>query len=321
MTRPTKDNDQPHEPRGAPPEATSHQRDEAIARLEKALAEETRTSSDLRDHLAKLSTKVDQLEATFATRLADAVSRSNVAEAKLADQQTRLAVLGSGREESMRALGEARAEVRRLGMERDELRKQLSRIDGMQTATIALPDNTEEQTGIREPLPSIEDLMASLSSFAEVGAETGNGHLHLHVPTEAEAESSSQEMIAPELVFPEQYGEAESEPSSGAAHARTSRVLVFLDAEQPIKYPLYKDVMTIGRADSADIQINSDFISRVHARLVSTTFGVFIEDVDSKNGIKVNSKLAERQALQHGDVLGLGRLRFTFIDTTVGDPK
>jgi pSer/pThr/pTyr-binding forkhead associated (FHA) protein len=79
--------------------------------------------------------------------------------------------------------------------------------------------------------------------------------------------------------------------------------------------------MTIGRADSADIQINSDFISRVHARLVSTTFGVFIEDVDSKNGNKVNSKLAERQALQHGDVLGLGRLRFTFIDTTVGDPK
>jgi pSer/pThr/pTyr-binding forkhead associated (FHA) protein len=96
-------------------------------------------------------------------------------------------------------------------------------------------------------------------------------------------------------------------------------VLVFLDAKQPIKYPLYKKVMTIGRAEDADIQINGDFVSRVHARLLCTDTGVTIEDVDSKNGIKVNSKLTERQTLRHGDVLGLGRLRFTFIDTAEAD--
>ena len=94
-----------------------------------------------------------------------------------------------------------------------------------------------------------------------------------------------------------------------------SRVLVFLDAAQPIKYPLYKPVMTIGRSEKADIHVEGDFISRVHARLLSTNDGVVVEDIASKNGIKVNSKLTERQILHHGDVLGIGKLRFTFIDT------
>jgi pSer/pThr/pTyr-binding forkhead associated (FHA) protein len=127
-------------------------------------------------------------------------------------------------------------------------------------------------------------------------------------------------MIAPELVFPEEYGadqKDEPEPSSSdASHARVSRVLVFLDAPKPIKYPLYKKVMTIGRSEQADIHVPGDFISRVHARLVSTTDGILVEDVSSKNGIKVNSKHTDRQLLHHGDVLGIGRLRFTFIDTS-----
>jgi pSer/pThr/pTyr-binding forkhead associated (FHA) protein len=94
-------------------------------------------------------------------------------------------------------------------------------------------------------------------------------------------------------------------------------VLVYLDAQQPIKYPLYKPVMTIGRSEKADIYVSDDFISRVHARLLSTKDGVVVEDVASRNGIKVNSKQTERQILHHGDVLGIGKVRFTFIDTSL----
>jgi pSer/pThr/pTyr-binding forkhead associated (FHA) protein len=127
-------------------------------------------------------------------------------------------------------------------------------------------------------------------------------------------EEESQEMIAPELVFPEEFGEDARKSRSSASKA--ARVLVFLDEDMPIKYPLYKNVMTIGRSEQADIQVNGDFISRVHARLVSTENGVIVEDVDSKNGIRVNSKLTDRHPLRHGDVIGLGKLRFTFIDTS-----
>jgi pSer/pThr/pTyr-binding forkhead associated (FHA) protein len=75
-------------------------------------------------------------------------------------------------------------------------------------------------------------------------------------------------------------------------------------------------VITIGRSTSADIQIDDDFISRIHARIVSDEYRTIVEDVDSKNGIKVNSRLIARHALQHGDVIGLGKLRFTFVETS-----
>jgi pSer/pThr/pTyr-binding forkhead associated (FHA) protein len=123
-------------------------------------------------------------------------------------------------------------------------------------------------------------------------------------------------MLAPALVFPEEYAvTAESAEQKGPV----SRLLVLLDPERPIKYPLFKETMTIGRADVADIQIDNDFLSRVHARIVSTADGVSIEDVESKNGIRVNTKLATRQPLRHGDIIDLGRLRFRFIDTAAKD--
>jgi pSer/pThr/pTyr-binding forkhead associated (FHA) protein len=78
--------------------------------------------------------------------------------------------------------------------------------------------------------------------------------------------------------------------------------------------------MTIGRGDIADIRIENDFLSRLHARIVSTPAGAAIEDVESTNGIRVNSKLvATRQVLRHGDVVDLGQLRFRFIDTAADD--
>jgi hypothetical protein len=320
MAKNTNEDDRSQDPAPASVDAPSGA--DAIARLEKALAAETSVAASLRESLDALRSRVEQIEASFTQRLEEATRRSSTAEHKLVDQQQRLAALGSGREETMRLLAEARAEVARITIERDELRKQLARIDGMQSATVALTEEEEEEPAIQPALPSIEELMASLGVIEEAHAPPPGGHLQARVALD---EEESQEMIAPELVFPEEFEDKKEESSkrsgdaAAAASGPTSRVLVYLDAKQPIKYPLYKKVMTIGRAEDADIQINGDFVSRVHARLLCTDTGVTIEDVDSKNGIKVNSKLTERQTLRHGDVLGLGRLRFTFIDTAEAD--
>jgi hypothetical protein len=134
----------------------------------------------------------------------------------------------------------------------------------------------------------------------------------LHQRVESGAERP-EEMLSPEVVFPEKFA---STDKSAEHEAPASRMLVLLDTERPMKYPLYKATMTIGRGDIADIRIENDFLSRLHARIVSTANGAAIEDVESKNGIRVNTKLvATRQVLRHGDVVDLGRLRFRFIDT------
>jgi hypothetical protein len=288
----------------------------AIAQLEQALDAETRTSDSLRENLEALRTKVEQLEAGFTQRLEEAARRSSTAENKLADQQQRLVALGNGREETMRQLTETRAELARVRAERDELLKKLARVEGMQSSTVALTDQEQDEEPGINTLPSMDDLMASLGelqSGAAVATQPAGGHLLARVSLDDE---ESQEMIAPELVFPDGYDADDKEDAPLQPARPVSRVLVFLDAPQPIKYPLYKKVMTIGRSETADIHVPGDFISRVHARVVTTDSGVVIEDVASKNGIKVNSKLTNRQTLQHGDVLGIGKLRFTFIDTS-----
>jgi len=262
----------------------------------------------------------DERIANLEKALAEALARKDAAESKLVDQQQRLKALGSGREESMRALAEAKAELRRTSIERDELRKHLARIDSVQTTTLALPENdpsipTASDTSAAAMLPSLDEMMAALGSIQESNTRVA-GHLHQRVQRAPDPDDS-EEMIAPALVFPEQYA-ATARPTEGT-DAQATRLLVLLDSEQPIKYPLFKEVMTIGRADIADIQINNGFLSRLHARIVSTPEGVTIEDIESKNGIRVNAKLTERQALHHGDTVDFGRLRFRYIDTASDD--
>src|SRR5262249_27529883 len=87
---------------------------ESLARLEQALAAETRTSAALRVGLDELRAKVERLEAGFNERLEAATRRSKTAEGKLADQQQRLVALGNGREETMRRLADTRAELARV---------------------------------------------------------------------------------------------------------------------------------------------------------------------------------------------------------------
>jgi hypothetical protein len=260
----------------------------------------------------------DRILARLEKALKEALDRNEAAESVIEDQRQRLKALGVGREETMRALADAREELRRVGIERDELRKQLTRVDGMQTATMALPEDDPGPFSLALDVPALEDLMAALSDIQEPQEEREAriaGHLHQRVQSERDSDDS-EEMISPLLVFPEKFA---ANASRDDANASVSRVLVLLDSERPVKYPLDKEVMTIGRSDAADIHIDHGFLSRLHARIVTTAEGVTIEDIESKNGIRVNTKQVPRQTLQHGDVVDLGRLRFRFIDTASDD--
>ena len=250
--------------------------------------------------------------------LQEAQERNKADEVLIEDQRQRLKTLGLGREESMRALADARDELQRVSRERDELLQQLARVDGVQSETLAfmdVPEPPEPSEAPELPVPSLDDLMGMPGNPDDPQGPRVAGHLHLRVQAPGDAERSD-EMISPELVFPEKYAAPiDSAEQKGAAR----RMLVLLDPERPIKYPLFKETMTIGRADSCDIQLVNDFLSRVHARIVSTPNGVAIEDVESRNGIRVNEKEVKRQALRNGDIIDLGPMRFRFVDTTADD--
>lgn len=90
--------------------------------------------------------------------------------------------------------------------------------------------------------------------------------------------------------------------------------MVALDGKRKVRYPLYKDSMTIGRSSKADIQVPQKWISRQHARIVMDDDTVTIEDLGSKNGILINKQAVYAGELHNKDVVEIGDTQFQFID-------
>ena len=121
-------------------------------------------------------------------------------------------------------------------------------------------------------------------------------------------------MISPEVIAPDAFGPAEGASEPGV-NRPTTRMLVEADSVEARRVPLHEGTMTIGRSDTANIRIDGPYVSRIHARIICRPDETLILDAGSKNGLKVNSVAVERHALVHGDVITLGSLRFTFVDT------
>lgn len=102
------------------------------------------------------------------------------------------------------------------------------------------------------------------------------------------------------------------EDTSGVEKARVTRLLIGNIDGQELRFPLFKDRLTIGRTVHNDIQLNAAYISRRHAAIVTDEDGTRIIDSGSKNGVYVNSRRVTEQALQNGDVVTIGSAEFKF---------
>ena len=69
---------------------------------------------------------------------------------------------------------------------------------------------------------------------------------------------------------------------------------------------------TIGRVESADLQIDSSRVSREHAVIVKEQDGFRIRDLGSTNGTFLNGEPIEEARLNDGDILTIADTEFTF---------
>ena len=70
----------------------------------------------------------------------------------------------------------------------------------------------------------------------------------------------------------------------------------------------------IGRDESADIIFRDDLVSRKHAKIRRDWSGSHVEDLGSRNGIKVNKKRFTQKTLRDRDEVEVGGFRLLFID-------
>src|ERR1700745_4366894 len=71
--------------------------------------------------------------------------------------------------------------------------------------------------------------------------------------------------------------------------------------------PLIRDEITIGRKEGNTIRLTERNVSRKHAKLLKANGAVYIEDIQSYNGIKVNGeRIAGRAPIAEGDRIQIG---------------
>jgi hypothetical protein len=72
-------------------------------------------------------------------------------------------------------------------------------------------------------------------------------------------------------------------------------------------------VTTIGRAPTNTVVLQSNFVSTEHTRVLFRDHSLWVEDMGSKNGTKVNQRsVTSAVAVQPGDILEVGDVRFKF---------
>jgi type II secretory pathway predicted ATPase ExeA len=102
-------------------------------------------------------------------------------------------------------------------------------------------------------------------------------------------------------------------PQSESTHV-VGRILLACEGKTVGERELKPGRLVIGRTSDNDLQIDSKFISRHHCQIVTQQDSCLIEDLNSTNGIFVQSKRVRRHNLNDGDVVQVGQHEIMYID-------
>jgi len=108
------------------------------------------------------------------------------------------------------------------------------------------------------------------------------------------------------------HGGNGSEP--GERRIVLGRILVGFNGQTIAERELTPGRFIIGRTPDNDLQIDSKYISRHHAQIITSIHTSVLEDLNSTNGIYVRSKRVRRRMLNDGDVVQIGQHEIMYFD-------
>ncbi|HTW37865.1 MAG TPA: FHA domain-containing protein [Steroidobacteraceae bacterium] len=105
--------------------------------------------------------------------------------------------------------------------------------------------------------------------------------------------------------------EASPGGADDAAAQSATRLLIRAEGETEVVHVLGRKT-SIGRTPDNDVQIDTKFVSRHHAVILTGPAHTVIEDLNSTNGLLVNGQRVTRQNLEDGDAIIVGNAQFRF---------
>lgn len=213
------------------------------------------------------------------------------------------------------ALGDAQETI----VDRDSLNKQLAS-DLVDTRETKMNLETRLGSTEEENKAKIEELKKKLADV-----EVLNEELQHKLNTKNSAITALLDELTKRSESIESIGEIEEvihdlddrmsdsiDDGGKSARKRITRLLVGKIDGQKLRFPLFKNRLTIGRTGHNDIQLKAAFISRRHAVIVTDGKNTRIVDWGSKNGVFVNTSRVKEQILRNGDIVTIGTADFKF---------
>lgn len=112
---------------------------------------------------------------------------------------------------------------------------------------------------------------------------------------EEHEDTTGSHRVLPRLVVPTQ-----------ASNEFVTRIEVRVEGKVIADYNFEAGRVIIGRSPDNEIYIDSKYISRHHAQIISNSSGCMVEDLNSTNGIFIDETAIKRRKLIDGDVISVG---------------
>jgi pSer/pThr/pTyr-binding forkhead associated (FHA) protein len=80
------------------------------------------------------------------------------------------------------------------------------------------------------------------------------------------------------------------------------------------KFPIERNVVTIGKSSLANIKAKGIFLSGIQAKIVNETEGFWIVNLGKKGKTKINGEEVERYLLKNDDIIQVGKTVYRFIE-------
>jgi len=97
--------------------------------------------------------------------------------------------------------------------------------------------------------------------------------------------------------------------------------VVLVDAKNPQVHFMHETPLSVGREKTCGLTLDNATVSRKHANLEADDTQVWVTDLKSGNGTRVNQHSVQRHALSVNDRISFGRIDVMFLGPVANSPK